>query len=79
MHIVSVKFITPGGNDQVFMTIIIYICPYRINIFIQTVTKKIWLKHLFERSTWLLKEKFGWQRALGSAVVVLGVISLRLA
>ncbi len=29
--------------------------------------------------TWLLKEKFGWQRALGTAVVVLGVVSLRLA
>ncbi len=29
--------------------------------------------------TWLLKEKFGWQRALGTAVVVLGVIGLRLA
>jgi phosphonate utilization associated putative membrane protein len=29
--------------------------------------------------TWLLKEKFGWQRALGTLVVVLGVISLRLA
>jgi len=29
--------------------------------------------------TWLLKEKFGLQRALGTLVVVLGVISLRLA
>ncbi len=29
--------------------------------------------------TWLLKEKFGWQSALGTAVVVLGVVSLRLA
>ena len=28
--------------------------------------------------TWLLKEKFGWQRALGTAVVVAGVIGLRL-
>ena len=28
--------------------------------------------------TWLLKEKFGWQRALGTLVVVVGVISLRL-
>ena len=29
--------------------------------------------------TWLLKEKFGWQRALGTAVVVAGVMALRLA
>ena len=29
--------------------------------------------------SWLLREKFGWQRALGTAVVVLGVVSLRLA
>jgi len=29
--------------------------------------------------TWLLKEKFGLQRALGTLVVVLGVVSLRLA
>ena len=29
--------------------------------------------------TWLLKEKFGLQRALGTAVVVAGVIGLRLA
>ena len=29
--------------------------------------------------TWLLKEKFGLQRALGTAVVVLGVMLLRLA
>ncbi|MDO9092210.1 MAG: DMT family transporter [Rubrivivax sp.] len=29
--------------------------------------------------TWLLKEKFGMQRALGTLVVVLGVISLRLS
>ncbi len=28
--------------------------------------------------TWLLKEKFGWQRALGTAVVVAGVVGLRL-
>lgn len=29
--------------------------------------------------TWLLKERFGWQRALGSAVIVAGVVALRLA
>ena len=28
--------------------------------------------------TWLLKEKFGWQRAAGTAVVVAGVMALRL-
>jgi phosphonate utilization associated putative membrane protein len=28
--------------------------------------------------TWLLKERFGWQRAIGTAVVVLGVMALRL-
>ena len=28
--------------------------------------------------TWLLKEKFGWQRALGTLVVLLGVVALRL-
>lgn len=28
--------------------------------------------------TWLLKERFGWQRALGTLVVVAGVVSLRL-
>jgi phosphonate utilization associated putative membrane protein len=28
--------------------------------------------------TWLLKERFGWQRALGTAVVVAGVVGLRL-
>ena len=31
------------------------------------------------RGTWLLKEQFGRQRALGTRVVMLGVISLRLA
>jgi drug/metabolite transporter (DMT)-like permease len=28
--------------------------------------------------SWLLKEKFGWQRALGTLVVVAGVMGLRL-
>jgi len=30
-------------------------------------------------STWLLKERFGVQRALGAAVIVAGVVALRLA
>ncbi|MCC7150805.1 MAG: EamA family transporter [Rubrivivax sp.] len=29
--------------------------------------------------TWLLKERFGWQRALGTGVIVAGVVALRLA
>jgi drug/metabolite transporter (DMT)-like permease len=29
--------------------------------------------------TWLLKERFGWQRAIGTVVVVIGVVALRMA
>jgi len=30
-------------------------------------------------SVWVLKERFGWQRVLGAAVIVGGVVSLRLS
>jgi len=29
--------------------------------------------------TWMLRERFGWQRGLGTVVILAGVIALRMA